>query len=134
MLETLIAALAAPARARLRRFGISALLAGVATALAMIAALALAAALFFWLQTLIGSIRAALTVGAGALALAAAVSGPLWWPRRAPPPPPEPTLAQFVALLARNAPHLSTRQMALGAVLGAVALGLMGAARADEEG
>ena len=69
----------------------------------------------------------------GALVLAAAVSGPLWWPRRAaPPPPPQPTLAQFVSLVAKNG-SLTPRQLALGAVLGAIALGLMAGGQHKEE-
>ena len=67
----------------------------------------------------------ALAIASGALVLAIVVSGPLWWPKPAPPPPPpEPTLAQFIALVAKNG-TLTPRQMALGAVLGAMALGLM---------
>ena len=72
------------------------------------------------------ALRACLTIAGGALLIAVAVSFPLWRPRRRPAPRlPEPTLTQFVALMAKGAPTLSPRQLALGAVLMALALGLM---------
>jgi len=88
-------------------------------------------ALFLALEPSLGALRATLSVSGLALALAVLASAPLWWPRRRPPPPP--TLAEFVALMARNSPALTPRQMALGAVLAALALGLMSASKESKE-
>jgi hypothetical protein len=131
MLETLLSALAGEARARARRAGYSVALMSAAAVFVAIAIAALLVALFFWLDLKLGPIESALVIAAGALVLAVIVSGPLWWPKPAPPPPPpEPTLAQFIALVAKNG-TLTPRQMALGAVLGAMALGLMRGGKKD---
>lgn len=133
MIEALLRALKAEVRARLRGFGNSAALAAIAAMFVGIAISALVVALFLWLAAELTPIEAALLIAGGALVLAVIVSGPLWWPKRAPPPPPEPSLAEFVALIAKRGPILTPRQMALGAVLGALALGLMRAGTRREK-
>jgi hypothetical protein len=134
MIEAILAALGAQARARARHAGYSAALAAVAAVLVAIAVAALVGALFLALKLSLTPIEAALAIAAGALVLAVAVSSPLWWPKRRPPPRPEPTLAEFVALVASKGTSFTPRQLALGAVLGALALGLMaGGVKKDEE-
>ena len=133
MLATLIAALTGEARARARRAGFTAALWAATAVFVSIALAAALVALYIWLANRLDPIEAALLIAAGALILAAIVSGPLWWPKPKPPPPPQPSLAEFVALVARNGGKLTPRQMALGAVLGALALGLMTARKDDEK-
>jgi hypothetical protein len=132
MIEVILAALGARVRARLRRATNLAALAAIATVFAAIAVAALVGALFLWLADKLTPIEAALTIAAGSLILALLASGPLWWPKPAPPPRPDPTLAEFVALMAKRGPALTPRQIALGAVLGALALGLMSGGKRRE--
>jgi hypothetical protein len=79
--------------------------------------------LFFALEPSLGALRSALIVSGVAFALALLASMPLWLPKRRPPPP-EPTLAQLLALATGGASGLSARQLAIGAVLVAVVLGV----------
>ncbi len=125
MLGALAAFAAAPFQGVLRRAATRAALAAVAAAFLLMTLAGLAAAAFFSLEPTLGPVRAALAVSGGSLILALAFSAPFWWPRRRPPPLPEPTLAQFVAALTKTAPALTPRKAALGAVLLAVAMGLM---------
>lgn len=114
------------AREAMRRAAIQTALALAAGAFVVIAVVGLFVALFFALEPPLGPLRAALALSGVALCLALLFSAPLWARRRRrPPPPPAPTLAQFVSQLARDTPALSPRQAALGAVLLALALGLM---------
>jgi len=113
------------ARRAARRVAIPAAFAIVTLVFVSLAITALFAALFFMLEPSQGPLRAALILSASALVLAALASTPLWFPRRKPPPAREPTLAEFVALMAKSAPTLAPRQLALTAVLLALALALM---------
>ena len=133
MIETILAAARAQVRARLRRAGNHAALAAIAAVFVAIAVATLVGALFFWLSESFTPIQSALLIAGGALVVALAVSGPLWWPKRRPPPRPEPSLAEFVALMAVRGTTFTPRQIALGAVLGALALGLMATGKRKDE-
>lgn len=102
-------------------------LAVIAGALALFGVAGLLGALFLTLAEFWGPINSALALSGFSFVLAAAVSFPLWRPRRRrpPPQPQQPPLADLIASVARSAPSLTPKQMALGAVLAALALGLM---------
>ena len=129
MIEAILAALRAQVRTRVRRVGKYAALGAITAVFVAIAVAALVGALFLWLEESLSPIQSALVIAAGALVLAIAFSGPLWWPKRRPPPRPDPSLAEFVALMAARGATFTPRQMALGAVFGALALGLMTAGK-----
>lgn len=120
------------ARQAARRVAIPAAFAVVTLVFVSLAIIGLFAAFFFMLEPSQGPLKAALILSGSALALAALASMPLWFPKRKPPPAPEPTLAEFVSLMAKNAPTLAPKQLALTAVLLALALALM-AKRAPAE-
>lgn len=120
------------ARAAAKRAAIPVAFAILTGLFAMLATAGLFAILFFALEPRFGALEAAAIMTGGALVLALVASTPLWWPKQAPPPPPEPTLADFMAMTAKNAPALSGRQIALSAVLIALALGLMASKKKDE--
>jgi len=92
------------------------------------------AALFFWFEPKYGPLTASLIVTGVAFVIGIIVLLPLAFKRSPKPPPPGPDamLPNFVSLLARSAPTLAPRQLALTAVLLALALGLM--ARGPSEG
>ncbi len=114
------------AQAAVRRVAISAAFTCVAGVFFLIALVGLFAALFFWLEAMVGPIAASSIVAAIALVLGLLALVPLTAKRRPKPPPAfDATLPQFVPLLAKSAPSLSPKQTAVAAFLLAIALGLM---------
>ena len=114
------------AQAAVRRVAVPAAFACVAGVFFLIAVVCLFAALFFWLEAMVGPIAAASIVAAIALVLGLLALVPLTAKRRPKPPPAsDATLPQFVSLLAKSAPSLGPRQTAVAAFLLALALGLM---------
>jgi len=105
----------------------------VALVFALMGVAGLFASLFLALEPTLGALRSGLCVSGVAFALALMASAPLWWPKRRPSPPPEPTLAQLVALASGGVSGLSARQMAIGAVIIAVALGLTSGGKRPED-
>jgi hypothetical protein len=115
-----------------RRAAVPAVSAFVGVILFIFAVAGLFAALFFWLEPVYGPIEAALIVTAVAIVLGLVALLPLAVKRRPPPPPPDPTLDQFVSLVARSTPGLAPRHLILTAFLAALALGLSGRRPADK--
>ncbi len=114
------------AQAAVRRVAIAAAFACVAGVFFLIALVGLFAALFFWLDAMVGPIAASSIVAAIALVLGLLALVPLTAKHRPQPPPAfDATLPQFVSLLAKSAPSLSPKQTAVAAFLLAIALGLM---------
>jgi hypothetical protein len=132
MFGALAAFVVAPIRGAVRRAAFRAAFAALASAFALIALAGLAAAAFFSLEPTLGAVRASLAVSGGALVLALAASAPFWLPRRRPPPAPEPKFADVILAMTKSAPSLSPRKAALGAVLMALAMGLIAEKRKSE--
>jgi hypothetical protein len=108
----------------IRRAGVKAAFALVALAFLFLGAAGLLVSLFLALEPSLGALRSALSVSGIALAIALLASTPLWWPKRQPPPPPQDfTLAQWITLVSQSSGGLSLRQLALGGVLVALAIG-----------
>ena len=105
----------------------------IAGALVFLGVAGLLGALFLALSEYWGPVHAALCVSGLTFALALAITFPIWRPKRRPAPPPQPTLADFVSAVTRSAPSLTPKQIALAAVLGALALGLMAGAKSPKE-
>jgi len=125
MIDQLVGLAEAQARAAARRVAAQAAFALVGGLFALFAVAGLFAALFFWMETEIGPILAALICAAIAVVLAILALLPLAFGRRpAPRPASEAALPQFVSLLANAAPNLAPRQVILTAALLGVALAL----------
>ena len=126
MIYQIVAFAQTRAKAAARRAAVSTASAAAAGAFALFAAAALFAALFFWVEPMLGPIWAALICAGVAIVLAAFALTPLMV-KRAPapaPPPPAATSPDFVSLLAKAAPNLSARQLLVAAALLGVALAL----------
>ncbi len=134
MRAELAALVADHARAAARRAAVPVAFALMSAAFAAVAVVGFFGALFFSLAPTLGPLNASLIVAACALALAVLASTPLWIRSRPKSPPPsQPALGDFVGLLTKSAPSLSPRQIALAAVLLALALGLMAGRKPDDE-
>jgi len=127
MVNQILAIAQEQAQAAIRRAAVPAALGIVALVLFLFARFALFVALFFWQMPIYGPLGAALIVAAVAFVLAVIALLLTRIGRRPKPPPPavDPTLPQLVTLLAQTAPSLGPRTTAWGAVLLALALGLM---------
>jgi hypothetical protein len=116
------------AQAAIRRAVIPAALGVIALVSFVFALIALFAALFFFVEPIHGPRDAALIVAAVALVLGFVALLFMIYGGRRPkataPPATDPSLPQFVSLLAQTAPSLGPRQLALTAVVLALALGL----------
>ena len=128
MRDQIIAIAQQQAQAAIRRAAIPAALGFIALAFFIFALTALFAALFFFEEPIYGPRDAALIVAGVALVLGfVALLFMIYGGRRAKataPPATDPSLPQFVSLLAQTAPSLGPRQLALTAVVLALALGL----------
>jgi hypothetical protein len=113
------------AQAAVRRVAVPAAFACVAGVFFLIALVGLFAALFFWLEAMVGPIAAAAIVAVIALVLGLLALVPLTTKRRPKPPASDTTVPQLVSLLTQSAPSLSPRETAVAAFLLAVVLGLM---------
>ena len=128
MTNQIVAFASQQAKLAARKVAFPVALALIGGTLILLAVAGLFAALFFWLEPERGPLAASLITTAVALALGLIVLLPLAL-RRGPPPPAttgtDLTLPTFVGLLARSAPTLAPRQLAMTGVLLALALGLM---------
>jgi hypothetical protein len=114
------------AQAAIRRVTVPAAFGLIAAVFFLFAAIALFAALFFWLAQLYGPVTGTLVVAGVAVILGLLALTPLMVKRR-PPPPPAPglTAPHVVSLLAQTAPSLARQRPLLTAIILAGALGFM---------
>ena len=114
------------AQAAVRRAVVPAAIGVVALVFFLFALVALFAALFYLVEPIYGPGSAALIIAAVAFVLGlVAVLFLVVRPQPKPAPPPDTTLPQLVTLLTQAAPSVAPRQVAFGAALLALALGLM---------
>jgi len=121
MLNQIAAFAQTRAKAAARRAAMSAAFLLVAGVFGLAAVAGLFAALFFWVEQELGPIAAGLVCAGAAIILAALALTPFMFKRR-PPPPPTPTIADFVAVVAKTAPSVTPRQLMVTAALLGVAL------------